>query len=290
MKIMVNQRNICRFNGFSSMRRATFVLTAAFMIISSSLYAAGLSTEEIQSDLAEAQKAFQRGLELEGSSPESARDYFRSSILHYRRMIEEGGVRNGKIFYNIGNAYFRLDDLGRAILNYKRAALYIPNDDNLKQNLQYARGRRKNKIEEKAREKVFKTLFFLHYDLSYSVRFLVFLVSFALIWLAASLYIFIRSGRLKIAIIIFALFSAGFFTSLMVETINFARSPAGVIIKDEVVARKGDAVTYQPSFTDPLRAGTEFQLIEDRGVWWQIELVDGIRCWIQSDAGETIIE
>jgi hypothetical protein len=108
--------------------------------------------------------------------------------------------------------------------------------------------------------------------------------------MAASLYIFVRSGRLKIAIIIFAIISTGFFTSLMIEKINFTGSPAGVIIDDETVARKGDAVTYQPSFTDPLCAGTEFQLIENRGAWWQIELVNGVRCWIQSDAGETIIE
>ena len=285
-----NGRNISMFKGSLNAKAAIFILAAAFTVISSSLFAAELSTKEIQNDLTEAQEAFQKGLELEVSSPESARDYFRSSILHYRRMVEEGAVRNGKVYYNIGNAYFRLDDLGRAILNYKRAALYIPNDDNLKQNLDYARGRRKNKIEEKEREKVFKTLFFLHYDLPYSVRFLVFFISFALIWLAASLYIFVGSGRLRISIIVFALISAGFFASLMVDKINFTRSPAGVIIDDEVVARKGDAVTYQPSFTDPLCAGTEFRLIENRGAWWQIELVDGVRCWIQSDSGESIIE
>jgi tetratricopeptide (TPR) repeat protein len=286
----LNDRSIYRFNYSLSIRVAIFILAAAGMIISSAIFAAGLSTEEIRGDLAEAQKAFQKGLELETSNPELGRDYFRSSILHYRRMVDEGGVRNGRIYYNIGNAYFRLDDLGRAILNYKRAALYIPNDDNLRQNLKYARGRRKNRVEEKEREKVFKTLFFLHYDLPYSVRFLVFSISFALIWMAALLYIFVRSGRLKIAIIIFAIISTGFFTSLMIEKINFTGSPAGVIIDDETVARKGDAVTYQPSFTDPLCAGTEFQLIENRGAWWQIELVNGVRCWIQSDAGETIIE
>ncbi|MCD6380452.1 hypothetical protein J7M07_08435 [bacterium] len=286
----LNGRSIYRFNGYLSIKPAIFILAAAFMIISLNLCAAGLSTEEIRGDLAEAQKAFQKGLELETSSPKSARDYFRSSILHYRRMVEEGGVRNGRIYYNIGNAYFRLDDLGRAILNYKRAALYIPNDDNLRRNLEYARGRRKNKVEEKEREKIFKTLFFLHYDLPYSVKFLVFSISFALMWMTASLYIFVRSGRFKIVIIIFAIISAGFFTSLMVERINFTESPAGVIIDDETVARKGDAVTYQPSFTDPLCAGTEFKLIENRGAWWQIELVNGARCWIKSDAGETITE
>ncbi|MDZ7859124.1 MAG: tetratricopeptide repeat protein [Candidatus Krumholzibacteriota bacterium] len=273
-----------------SVGAAVLILAAVVMIIPLSPCAAELSGEELRNDLEAAQEAFQNGLEHEVSNPLSARDYFRSSILHYRRMIDEGGVRNGKIYYNIGNAYFRLDDLGRAILNYKRAALYIPNDDNLTRNLKYARSRRKNKIEEKERERVFKTLFFLHYDLPYSVRFIVFSAFFALVWLAASVYIFIRSGKLKIVIIVFAVLGGAFFASLMIEKINFTASPEGVIIVDDTVARKGDAETYQPSFTDPLSVGTEFELIEDRGRWWQIELVNGVRCWIKSNAGETVIE
>ncbi|HMA76013.1 MAG TPA: tetratricopeptide repeat protein [Candidatus Krumholzibacteriaceae bacterium] len=283
-KISIDIRDFLRAAG------AVLILAAVFMIIPLSHCGAVLSSEELQNDLEAAQEAFQNGLEHEESNPQAARDYFRSSILHYRRMIDEGGVRNGKIYYNIGNAYFRLNDLGRAILNYKRSALYIPNDDNLTRNLKYARSRRKNKIEEKERERVLKTLFFLHYDLPYSVRFIVFSVFFALVWLAASVYIFVRSGKLKIVIVLFAVLCGAFFTSLMIEKINFTTSPEGVIIVDDTVARKGDAETYQPSFTDPLSAGTEFELIEDRGRWWQIELVNGERCWIESNAGETVIE
>ena len=80
--------------------------------------------------------------------------------------MREGGIENGKLYYNLGNVYFRMNDIGRAILNYRRAESYIPNDPNLHQNLSYARSRRLDEIEERQKTKVLRTLFFWHYDLS----------------------------------------------------------------------------------------------------------------------------
>ena len=49
-----------------------------------------------------------------------------------------------------------------------------------------------------------------------------------------------------------------------------------------MIARKGDGDTYEPSFKEPLHAGAEFKLMENRGEWYQVELADGQRCWIPS--------
>lgn len=62
----------------------------------------------------------------------------------------------------------------------------------------------------------------------------------------------------------------------------------GVVLSPEVIGRQGDAESYQPSFEDPLHAGTEFLLLEDRGAWWQIELPDGRSSWIPEKTGELV--
>lgn len=278
-------------NHLSARRLKMSMLVLAVVLASCSVAAApgGISKEEAKAHLERAERAFRKGLDMDASRPEEAPEYFREAIARYRKLADEG-FRNGKIYYDIGNAYFRLDDIGRAVLNYKRAALYTPNDANLKQNLEYARSRRKNVVEEKEREKVLKTLFFFHYDLPYSVRFLIFTLSFALIWLSASLYIFFKRGAVRTAIVIFALVSLLFLVSILAETFNLNRYPEGVIVDEAVIARKGDAETYQPSFTEPLSSGTEFRLVERRGEWWQIELADGTRSWIEADSAETVIE
>ena len=42
------------------------------------------------------------------------------------------GVENGRLFYNLGNAHLKNDDLGRALLWYERALQLIPDDPDLK--------------------------------------------------------------------------------------------------------------------------------------------------------------
>ena len=223
------------------------------------------------------------------TDPEAAADYYRKAILHYERLVASG-VRNGKLYYNIGNAWFRLDDMGRAILNYRRASLYNPMDPNLGQNLQFARSRRVNRIESQQRDRVFKTLFFIHYDVPTRVRFGIFLGSFILLWGAAIAAVFYRRGWVRTVIISLAVVCVIFIVSLVAEKVTMTRDPAGVVIAPEVTARKGDGETYQPSFTAPLYSGTEFILLEQRTDWWYIELEDGARSWIPSWGGELVLQ
>ncbi|WP_246293810.1 BatD family protein [Desulfobacter latus] len=58
-------------------------------------------------------------------------------------------VNNPDLFYNIGNAYLKSKDLGRAILWYERARKLAPSDPDLKFNLAYAQSLLKDKKEPK---------------------------------------------------------------------------------------------------------------------------------------------
>ena len=250
--------------------------------------AATLDKESVSELHFEAKEMFRQANELSAQAPEKAADLYKKSALRYERIIQEGGIRNGKLYYNLGNAYFRIKDIGRAILNYLRAEQYIPDDPNLKQNLEYARGKRLDKIEEKQEIKVLKTLFFWHYDLSTKARVIIFAVSFIILWSSAAVRIFIRKKFLKYLIVVSVVLSVLIAGSLTAEEVSFRKNLPGVIISDEVVARKGNSETYEPSFKDPLHAGTEFRLLEDRGNWYRIELADARTCWVPSKDVETV--
>ena len=56
----------------------------------------------------------------------------------YQRILESG-VESGELHYNLGNAWFRLGELGPAILHYERARRIMPRDDDLGANLELAR-------------------------------------------------------------------------------------------------------------------------------------------------------
>lgn len=232
----------------------------------------------------EASDLFRRANEAAASSPADAADLYSQAIMRYERIIRDGGVQNGKLYYNIGNAYFRTGDLGRAILNYRLAERLIPNDINLRQNFAAARRRRFDSIPEKQQERVLKTIFFWHYDLAARTRSTLFVLLFATVWILAAARLVLRRPVLGWALVAATLLSVLLAGSLIVEHVQRVRHLDAVILDDEVVARKGDGETYEPSFTDPLHQGTEVTLLEARREWRYVELTDGRRCWLPTQS------
>ena len=74
-------------------------------------------------------------------------DQFQKAVDGYLKLIENG-FENGHIYYNLGNAYYRIGDLGRAILFFERARLLIPRDDDLIFNLSHARNQTVDAIDD----------------------------------------------------------------------------------------------------------------------------------------------
>ena len=227
---------------------------------------------------------FQQANEVSGSDPVRAGELYLGAAMRFERIVREGGVENGKLYYNIGNAYFRANDTGRAILNYRRAEQFEPNDVNLQQNLQFARSRRKDAFGETERAKVLQTLLFWHYDFSFGQRFGLFAVAFVAMWGAAAARLFVRRPFLKWVIGIAGIVSLATGASLVAESVAIRGERPGVVVAGEVVARKGDSETYEASFQEPLHAGTEFVLVEERNDWLHVELPDERRCWLPAKA------
>jgi len=215
-----------------------------------------------------------------------ARELYEKAILRYEAIASQG-VENGKLYYNIANSYFRMNDLGRAILNYRRAARLMPDDENLSHNLAYALSRQQDGIELKQEEQILKTLLFWHYDLPTGIR-LTMLLSFnGLFWGLALARLFIKSAALTWGLSIFLGLSLIFGGSLAYERIK-GEGAQGVVVAKEVMARKGDSDSYQPSFNHPLHAGLDFSLLEARGQWLYIELRDGRKCWLPEASAELL--
>ena len=258
---------------------APILVATALGLLPSLLSAASLGEGDAQQLFDEATNLFRRGNELSRGNPVAARDAYRGAVIRFERIVDDGGIHNGKLYYNIGNAYFRLDDLGRAILNYRRAGQFLSGDANLAQNLRYARSRRVDQIEQNQEAQVLETLLFWHYDLSPGTRSTIFAVFFVAFWVLAAFRLFFVERIPKALLMASGIVALVFLGSLVWEGMA-GNHGSGVILAEQVIARKGDGDTYEPSFNEPLHAGTEFELLEDRGDWYQVELADGQRCWI----------
>ena len=89
---------------------------------------------------------------------------YQQAITRFQALVQ-AGVRNGKLYYNLGNAYMKKGDLGRAVLWYERAARLIPRDPDLNFNRDYAASLVRDAPAEKAGGFV-KVLFFWYFIFS----------------------------------------------------------------------------------------------------------------------------
>lgn len=64
--------------------------------------------------------------------------HYAETIQIYEQIVSTG-VRDSRVFFNLGNAYFQNGDIGRAILNYERASEITPRDQDIRHNLALGR-------------------------------------------------------------------------------------------------------------------------------------------------------
>jgi tetratricopeptide (TPR) repeat protein len=247
-----------------------------------------LSAEQIYSLFNQANEAFRRANSITEDSDQAARLY-ETAILCYEKIVNDGGIKNSKLYYNLGNAYFLKEDVGRAILNYRRAERLDKSDANIQKNLSFARSRRIDKVTLKTEKRVLQTLFFWHYDFSIKTKFVVSCVFFAILCISLTVILwFGRSAPATSTAVICGILLGCFIVSVFLEAGRQKNMVCGVITAEEVVARQGDGQNYPASFKASLHAGTEFDLLEHRLGWFHIRLSDGSEGWIPEIGAELI--
>ncbi|HBZ56044.1 MAG TPA: hypothetical protein DEO88_11625 [Syntrophobacteraceae bacterium] len=271
-----------------TMKKCLPTLLVTLALLAGSITANALDKPTEWNLYREAESSFRQANELLRTDPAKAKELFEKAALYFETIQREGEIENGRLFYNLGNTYFRLGNLGKAILNYRKAEKFIPNDINLQQNLSYARSRCLDKIEMKPQTQVLRTLFFWHFDLKGAARAWLLTVFFGLLWLFAGAYLLTKKTWLRWGALGFSVLSLLLAGSLGMEAYQQSHLRAGVILEKEIVGRKGDSSTFEPTFKDPLHMGVEFALVEERKGWFHIELADGRRCWIPESAAGLI--
>ena len=174
------------------------LLLALCLALSQAAKAApSLGREQLDALLQEANAAFQNA--NAAHNPEAAKPLYDKAILLYEKIIDQGGVRNAKLYYNLANAYLLKEDLGRAILNYRRAAKLDRADLNIQKNLdlrpQPAGGPDR---DQHPKNVCSGTLFFWHYDFSLRTKFLLASVFFAILCVVLTLMVWRGRGSATI--------------------------------------------------------------------------------------------
>ena len=212
------------------------------------------------------------------------KDQFEEAIAYYHTVIERG-VRNGDLFFNLANAYFRTGDFGHAILFYEKARKLRPRDPDISHNLNYARTFLIDKeIQSDRLPGSLETLLILHRrtTLNETLWVLAFLsVCFAVMLLVKAL-------RLSLAEkVLFGYLRGVVFVLLFLQIIStgfkiWIEEPRreGVILVDSVNA------TSAPNSEEQLlelNSGTRVEIIDIRNGYAHIRLPDGVPAFIRDE-------
>ena len=231
--------------------------------------------------LEQANRAFEQA--LTSTTPQAAQGYYQQAIAGYEQLIA-AGIHNARLYYNLGNAYFRLNDLGRAILHYRRGLRLEPGNRQIQANLTYGRSRRVDQIDVSSQRSLVHQLFFWQNELSVQTQWTLALTGYCLVWSGVFAHLFWRRAAL-----LWGVAGAAFVCLVLAGSTLFMHYQqtsrrAGVIVAEEVVVRKGNGESYTPQLPQPLHAGTEFVVLEARGSWCAIQLENGTSGWIRRDS------
>jgi tetratricopeptide (TPR) repeat protein len=197
----------------------------------------------------------------------------------YEKLIQSG-IRNGAIYYNLGNSYFKMGMLGKAILSYRLAELHLPRDEDLKANLSYARQLTKDRIEEKQFLPFLKEFCFWYSKLNLKELIIVFLIAHGIFWIVAIIRTFWKKEHQNLILLINLVLVVIIGCSLTLKIYNHIYNIEGIVLTKEITVRSGNGTNNTALFQ--LHDGAEFKIIKQDKDWIKIELKDGKRGWVES--------
>ncbi len=218
---------------------------------------------------------------------EANQDYrqgkFEEAIEGYQHLIRAGHDAP-RIQYNLGNAWFRVNQLGRAILAYERARMGMPRNADLNYNLAHARDQ---VVDAIAPEKgFFKIAFFWLSSVSLSELFWCFAVLNLLLWTALLIRLFHGSEWLFYTLLLVLCLWLVTGLSLGMKWTEIHDDRRAVILEREVAVlagpHEGDTVLFK------LHEGAVVEEERSEDGWRLIRLPDKKRGWLPEKALERV--
>ena len=207
---------------------------------------------------------------------------FVGAIEKYNELLIEG-VHSSELYFNLGNAYYKLDSLAQSIYYYEKGLKYFPNDNSLIQNLEYLNNLTVDDIESLPEDIISKQVnYFLKY-FSLSTWSIITIITAALSCILFLFYFFSKSSQVKrtsFAIFILSFSLTSFLLFINFEIYNSQRNLEFGIVFEEVIE-----VNFEPNDKSEvlfeIHEGTKIEVIENFDKdWLKIKLSNGQIGWV----------
>lgn len=219
--------------------------------------------------------------EFRKANQDFAQGHFKEAITGYEALVHEGRW-NANLFYNLGNAYFRTRDFGRAILNYERALAVDNHHPEATANLQIARDEaRALELQPTKLERYLQFATINQYTIAAAIA----------LWLGIFGIVALIFARRRSAALIFLsilCLLVGAMAIWAIHTLDHGSEGRGlaIVTGNDVQARLATADTANSVLALP--PGSEIKILSTRGDWMYAALPNDLRGWIQTKNAEQV--
>jgi len=219
--------------------------------------------------------------EFAKANQDFAQGHFKEAIAGYEALVHEGQW-NANLFYNLGNAYFRTRDFGRAILNYERALALDNHHPEATANLQIARDEaRALELRSTKLERYLQFASINQYSIAAAIA-----LWLGIFGIVALIFARRRSAAL-LSLSILCLLVGGM-AVWAIHTLDNGSEGRGlaIVTGNDVQARLATADTANSVLALP--PGSEIKILSTRGDWMYAALPNDLRGWIQTKNAEQV--
>jgi tetratricopeptide (TPR) repeat protein len=211
--------------------------------------------------------------------------HYENAVTSYEK-VTQSGFASPILFYNLGNAYYKLGNMPMAILYYEKARKLAPADADITHNIQLANNRIVDKIEP------VPVLFYIRWwnsarnILSPDNFAKISLALFSVFWLLLALYFLARRRNLRIIAFYFAmifLVTAIFGMVLASDSHHYALNPDEAIVMEPSAGVKSSPDDKSVDLF-VIHEGTKVTVMDRIGNWKQVRIANGNSGWIQTKA------
>jgi tetratricopeptide (TPR) repeat protein len=206
---------------------------------------------------------------------------FQEAVDGYQSLVQSGRW-SANLFYDLGNAWFRLGDFGQAILNYERALALDPHHPEATANLRLARDEaRALELRRDGIERYVAMANSTQYSVAAAIAF------WFVLFGATRLFLSRRRSAGQIALIACAAMICGVSIFALYTLENGARGRALAIVTGKDIEARLATADNASSILE-LPAGSEIMVLSERGDWVYAALPNDQRGWIPAKAVERV--
>lgn len=212
-------------------------------------------------------------------------DEYRQSEESYKKILHYG-IKNELVYYNLGNACFKQNKIGEAILYYEKAIALSPDDRNIEENLFYVNTLKYDRVEREEESPPVKFIKRLHHFFSLNAQLFFIVILFYLLSLfGVSWFLKRRKGEeadfsiLSVTLLGFLLLL--FVLSAGIKIHHMEYSSFGIVLLEKVDVLSGPGETNAILF--PMHEGLKVKIRDEREEWCQISLPNGLNGWVKRE-------